>query len=579
MRKFLTVLLLFIVFVLHDAQAQKSFPSDYFRPPLDIPLYLSGTFGELRSNHFHAGIDIKTQGVEGLKVFAAANGYVSRIKVGLGGYGNALYITHPNGYVTVYGHLKSFNKAITAFLRKQQYKRKSFVIDLYPGKDLLRVKKGDVIALSGNTGGSLGPHLHFEIRDAANQHPLNPLLFKSLKISDDKSPVVAQLVIYPVGDSSCINGLHDTSFFKVMAYKGRYGLKADSAIKVHGKVAFGLRAYDRMDKTHNKNGVFSEQLSIDSVAVFEIKMDELSFYTSRYINSLIDYRYFMENKRRVVRTQLDTNNRLAIYRIVKNNGIFAFDDTLTHHLEYVVSDAYGNKSRFAFRVKGYKPDSIVSPDKPVVDDNMIFVQFSKKAELLTDSLKAEFPANAFYRSQLIRYGLKASNEIGLYSPVYTVGSKYIPLQKYFNLSVAIGKPVADTLKSKLYIAKQNADGKWDFAGGSYENGWLTTRMRSLGKFAVLMDTVPPVIKPVNVANSKKVANQHTLKFKIYDKPTGIKKYAGFLNDKWILMAYNPKKNLLTYRFDWLLKKGKNRFKLYVFDNRDNEAVYEVVIYK
>ncbi len=572
------VFLLFIVFVLSDAQAQKSFPADYFRPPLDIPLYLSGTFGELRSNHFHAGIDIKTQGVEGLKVLAAANGYVSRIKVGLGGYGNALYITHPNGYVTVYGHLKSFDKAITAYVRKQQYKRKSFVIDLYPDKDMLKVKKGDVIALSGNTGGSLGPHLHFEIREAANQHPLNPLLFKSLNISDDKSPVIAQLVVYPVGDSSCINNLHDTSFFKVMAYKNRYGLKGDSVINVHGKVAFGLRAYDRMNKTRNKNGVYSERLTIDSVPVFEIKMDELSFYTSRYINSLIDYRYFMKNKRRVVRTQLDTNNRLAIYTIVKNNGIFDFNDTLIHHLEYAVRDAYGNKSRFVFRAKGYAPDTIVLPEKPVVDDSILFVQFSKKTVLLTDSLKAEFPANAFYRSQSIRYGFEVNNESDLYSPVYKVGTKYIPLQKYFTLSMAISKSVNDSLTSKLYIAKRNADGKWDFAGGSYDTGWLSTKMRSLGKFVVLIDTVPPVIEPVNVTNNKKVSNQNTLKFKIYDKPTGIKKYAGFLNGKWILMAYNPKKNLLTYRFDWLMTKGKNRFKLYVFDNRDNETVYEAVIY-
>ena len=574
MKKFLPVLLIVFVLLMQKAHAQQSFPADYFRPPLDIPMYLSGTFGELRSNHFHAGIDIKTQGVEGLKVYAVADGYVSRVKVGLGGYGNALYITHPNGYISVYGHLKKFNKAITQYVRKNQYKRKSFTVDLYPDKGLLKVKKGDVIALSGNTGGSLGPHLHFELRDAANQHPINPLLFKSIKISDDKSPVIAGLVVYPMGDSSCVNNLNDTAFFKVVASKSGYILQGDKVLNVCGKVAFGLRAYDRMNKTRNKNGIYREQLFLDSVPVFDIRMDELSFYTSRYINSLIDYRYFQKKKRRLIRTELDTNNRLAIYRIIKENGIFTFNDTLMHYAHYVVKDAYGNSSTLFIKLKGCKTDTVIRKKQRFPKgDSLVQVWFSKKTEVDIEGFKFMLPANALYSSQVLNFG-RYSGSSKTYSDVFTVGNRFVPLQKYSTVSLPLSKNVADSLTSKLYVAKLNEEGQADFAGGEYKEGVMVFKTRLLGKCTIMADTVPPVIKPLNVSENKKITNQKSLKFKITDKPTGIKKYAAFLNDKWILMEYNPKKSLLTYRFDWLLKKGKNHLKLYVFDNRDNETTFE-----
>ncbi len=577
MKKLLSVVLLFSVFCTFGTFAQRTYPVDYFRPPLDIPMYLSGTFGELRSNHFHAGIDIKTQGVEGLKVYAAAGGYVSRVKVGLGGYGNALYITHPNGYVTVYGHLQKFNKVITAYVRKYQYKRKSFAVDLYPEKGVLKVHKGDVIALSGNTGGSLGPHLHFEIREAANQHPLNPLLFKSLKISDNKSPVIAELAVYPMGDSSCVNNLNDTTFFKITASKNDFLLQGDSIINVSGKVSFGLRAYDRMNKTRNKNGIFREQLIIDSVLVFDIRLNELSFYTSRYINSLIDYRYFQKKKRRLIRTELDTNNRLAIYSTIKENGIFTFTDTTMHHVRYVVADAYGNTSRFDFKLKGYQPDTIIrKKHRFPKGDSLVQISFSKNTEITIDSLGVSIPANALYRSQILNFGQSPGNS-KTFSDIFTVGNRFVPLQKYCAISMPLNQTITDSLTSKLYVAKLNQDGSADFAGGNYNDGIMVFKSRSLGKYTVMADTTPPVIRPLNVSDDKKVTNQKSLKFKITDKPTGIKKYAAFLNDKWILMVYNPKKSLITYHFDWLLKKGNNHFKLYVFDHCDNEAIYEVNI--
>jgi hypothetical protein len=571
-------LLSLFLFIFVSGMAQKQFPADYFRPPLDIPMYLSGTFGELRSNHFHAGIDIKTQGVEGKNVFAVADGYVSRIKVSLWGYGNVIYITHPNGLISVYGHLQRFNKVINRFVRKGQYKRKSYVVELFPDKDELVVKKGDVIALSGNTGGSMGPHLHFEIRDAGNQHPLNPLLYKSIKIKDRTKPVIAELAIYPVGNSSVVNNGTDTLFLPVVRKGNTYSLKNDQAINVSGKIAFGLRAYDKMDEINNKNGIYEEKLYLDSVLVFDIQMKELSFYTTRYINSLIDYNYYQKKKRRLIRTELDTNNQLSIYRTIKNNGVFNFDDTLSHQLEYMVKDAYGNSSRFMFLVKGSNPgDVIVKSQKPSKEDSVVFVHFAKQAEINFNGFKMTFSANAFYRSQEVSYGKQAGSEEN-YADVYRIGSRFIPLQKRCSFSIKLNRTVVDSLYSKLYIAKVGKGGSLNYSGGVFEDGWMTGKSRSLGEFTVAIDTIPPAIKPVNVKDGKSVTKQRYLKFIITDKPTGIKKYAGFLNGKWVLMEYNPKKATLTYNFDWLLKKGKNNFKLVVIDNRDNKTVYEANLF-
>ena len=574
--RFLFLLMLLFFFSLIKAQNQ--FPADYFRPPLDIPMYLSGTFGELRSNHFHAGIDIKTQGVEGKKVYAAADGYVSRIKVSLWGYGNALYITHPNGLVSVYGHLQKFDEEIEQYVRKNQYKRKSFVIELFPDKELLKVKKGDVIALSGNTGGSMGPHLHFEIRDAGNQHPMNPLLFNSIKIKDHAKPRIIELAVYPVGEESVINDMADTLFVPVQGGSGKYGLK-ESLIKVHGKVSFGLRAYDRMDETRNKNGIYREQLYIDSSLVFDVEMKELSFYTARYINSLVDYHYYQKKKRRLIRSELDTNNQLAIYRTVLENGVFDFEDTVPHKVQYLVKDAYGNSSVFTFEVQGYLPDTIIR--KPVIihkGDSLVNIRFARKAEIYLDGLRVSMPANALYRSQPVNFGVRVGNS-KTYSDIYIVGNRFIPVQKYCEVSLKVKSPVSDSLSLKLYVAKIEKDERGDYVGGKFKDGWMNFKTRTLGNYSVMIDTIPPTIKPLNVKSGKNVSNQKSLKFLISDKPTGIKKYSGFLNGKWILMEYNPKKGVITYHFDWLMKKGKNLFKLYVFDNRNNEAVYEAVIYK
>jgi hypothetical protein len=546
-----------------------------FRSPLDFPLYLSGSFGELRSGHFHSGIDIKTGGVTGKRVHAIADGYVSRIKISLGGYGKALYITHPNGYMSVYGHLSKFNDTIQSYVKTTQYDRESYTVEIFPPKNLFKIKKGDVIAYTGNSGSSGGPHLHFEIRDAKTQYPLNPLLFKNIKVADHRHPLIISLALYPVDDTSLINGKNDTLILPVLGSGKNCFLKNNSIISTHGNISFGIRTYDLTDKINNKNGIYKIDLFIDTAKVFELVMDKISFYTTRYINSLIDYRYYQKRGKRIIRIQKDTNNRLFNYKTVINSGIFKFDDDRKHRITFLVSDIENNPAKLTFYVKGnLKPTDFKTAKEEKRDSNAVFVKFDKPLKIKGERFSADFPANSFYRSFYLTYNETGSNDSSL-SRIIDLGSRFVPVHKRFGLSI-IPDTVPPHIKEKMYIAKIEKDDIF-YAGGDWKKNALYTRIREFGKYAVFADTVPPVIKALNFRSGKTVSSQKSLKLVIKDSETGIKKYRATVNGNWLLMEYDKKNDLLTYFTDEHLKKGKNNFKLVVYDNSGNKSEYEAVI--
>lgn len=546
----------------------------HFTPPVDIPIYLSGTFGELRSNHFHSGIDIKTQGVEGKNIKAIDDGWVSRIKISTGGYGKAIYITHPSGYVSVYGHLQKFNDTIQKLVINEQYIKESFTIQIFPEKDGIKIKKGDIIGYSGNTGSSEGPHLHFEIREEKSQHPLNPLLFKSIIVKDYYRPKISKLVIYPVDSNSTINGLRDTAFFEIAGWGIEHRIKENPEIKVSGRISFGISTHDLMNKIPNKNGVYSTKLFHDTSLVFELNMNRLSFNTTRYINSLIDYSYFIKTKRRVVRTEVDTNNLLNNYITVKNNGIIDFNDTLTHIMAFEVADAYDNKSMLSFTVKSLVNENESDKIKNNISSGSFF-SFSKKNFINKGSIKVAFPANCFYRSFYFDFDVleKDSNS---YSSTYRLHNRFTPVHKYFAVKI-LPDSVAPGLHNKIYISYSPDNSEFKYINTKNKGEYLTGKSRQLGYYKVMSDTTPPFITEVNFHNGKKVNKQHNLKIKIKDEQTGISTYRATLNNNWILMEYDPKKDLLIYNYDDKLKKGKNQFKIVVNDLLDNVSEYNCVL--
>lgn len=570
------LLIIFLLFSSKIIEAQNKYPKNYFRSPVDHPIVLTGTFGELRTNHFHSGIDIKTKGKTGEKIYAIADGYIIRIKVSATGFGKTLYIAHPNGFVSVYAHLKNFNKRIEKFVKQKHYEKEEFELNIFPKKNQIKVEKGEKIAFSGNSGSSDGPHLHFEIRDKKTEKPINPFLF-GLKSKDYTRPKIKLLKIYPVSDSSFVNNSTQAKKYKIGGWGMQHKIEGEDTIHVSGKIAFGIQAYDLGNNNGNKNGIFSVEIFVDSVLQYSHKMQTFSFNETRYINSLIDYPEFIDNKIRIQKTQIAPNNKLSIYASVLNNGIFDFRDSLFHNLNFAIKDVFGNTSQLSFIIKSDLPNDSLLKVREKISEEQEYYSFSKKNIFETDSLIVTIPQNTLYDSIIFEHEISRPLQ-NSFSSTYHIHNKYTPLHK--NITIAI-KPdsIPKRLEEKALIANINGDKeKFSAIGGKWKNGFLTSKTRQFGKYTIMLDTIPPEIIALNIHNKKKIKGYKTIVIKITDDFSGIKNYRATLNGRWILMEYDKKTDKLTYFVDDRIKKGKNIFKIEVADERGNTSNYEAVIF-
>lgn len=319
--------------------SQNEIPENYFVNPLDGELVLAGSFGELRSNHFHSGLDLKTQRRTGLPVYAAAEGSITRIKISHYGYGKAIYVAHPNGYTTVYGHLQKFCPEVEAYIKSAQYKKQSYEIELFPKKGELTIGKGEILAYSGNTGSSGGPHLHFEIRDG-NSRPMNPFLF-GLNAKDTRKPTINHLRAYPIGDQSTIN--KGTEAIDVRLTQKADGSYQAENIKAKGSIGFAIGTIDQQDLANNKNGIYAITTSLNGETNFEVKMDKFSFAETRYLNRMIDYGLYKDKRKRVQKLFIERNNPLSIYTQQVDNGILTIEDSLAYQYQIKVKDYAHNE--------------------------------------------------------------------------------------------------------------------------------------------------------------------------------------------------------------------------------------------
>ena len=560
--------LVFLILVTQVLHAQKNYPTNDFIPPIDIPLKLAGTFGELRSNHFHSGIDIKTGEKTGLNVYAIGDGYVSRIKVQAGGYGKALYITHPNGYVSVYAHLNKYNDKINEFVTLEQYLRKSFEVDLYlePGK--LEVKQGEILAFTGNSGHSAGPHLHFEIRDEASQKPVNPLLF-GYSISDRIKPDINMLRVYPATPDDQINGKNKPADFYPVSANGMYLLAKIDTLYVAGSAYFGINTIDQFNNGLNKNGVYSIRVIIDGKETYSHELETFSFDETRYVNSLIDYKEYKLHQRRIQKTFIQPNNRLSIYENVVNKGIYYFPANTTSEITIEVADANGNISTLRFWVKGKSP---VDKIKTISNANKTLFGDKKTNTFKTQNLVLEVPGDALYDTLYFEYKqLKSIPKT--YSGLHQLHYDFVPLHTTCNLAIwPDSLPLS--LQDKALIAKVEENNEFIAAGGEWIDGFIKTGIREFGIYTIIIDTIPPSISPVNIRSDKSLIAQTSIMMTIRDELSGIASYNGYLNNQWILMEYDEKNDLLTYFFDKYLKDGENDFRLEVTDWKNNRAIYK-----
>jgi murein DD-endopeptidase MepM/ murein hydrolase activator NlpD len=550
---------------------QSRYPKSYFRSPVDFPITLAGGFGDIRKNHFHSGIDVRTGGEEGKPIYAVADGYVSRINISSSGFGKAIYITHPNGFVSVYGHLKKLNGAIGSWMRDQQYRKESFDLDTPVDPGILKVKKGEVIAYSGNSGLSEGPHLHFEMRDAATQEIINPMLF-GLPFHDDAPPRIYVVRIYPYDQNSRVNGSGKALTITVNGSGNDCRLGAHDSILLSGDIIFGIQALDFGSDTGSRDGIASIEMFRDTACFFSQKIEKFAFAETRYANSELDYPQLQKNGQRIMRCYVAPNNKLSMYGKMENRGIVSFTDEKKHAVRFVVKDAFGNATRLTVPVRSHAPETRMTSKPSIVGTLMTA---GKPNTFAAEGVSLDLPAEALYED--LDFFFSASPSVhGSYAPVYHLHNDEVPIHIACTLSIN-AKDVPKKYLNKALIVALNDAGRFIGKPTKVDGEMLKTQIRDFGEYTIAIDTTPPVIRPVNVSPNKNVSKQQNLTLKISDNLSGIQSYRGTLNGKWILMDFDAKSGHIIYAFDDRIKPGKNVFRLVVRDGEGNETVYQANI--
>jgi hypothetical protein len=566
---FLRIFLISILFIntLTDIPSDRS----VFIAPVKIPLSLSANFGELRIDHFHSGIDIKTQGVTGKEVVAAADGYVYRISVSPGGFGNALYLRHPSGYSTVYGHLDRFIPMIEKYVNDYQYERKSYLVSIFPPKDKFPVNQGDLIAYSGNTGSSSGPHLHYEVRRSDSEIPVNPLFFE-FGTGDDIAPVFERLAIYPVNRKTLINNFNSVKKINVAGGYGNYHIPAENEIRISGNAGFGIKAFDLLNDSYNRFAVYSIELKIDSITIYNYVMDEFSFSESRYINSHIDYEACLREKAYYERTYILPNDKLSTYRETINRGIYNFSDNKNHQVEINISDVHNNRSSLTFKVTSVPPGSQPFPDP--ASKGLITMPYNRSNRFRAENITVSIPAGALYDTLLFTYR-RDPGTLEMLSDAHCIHDKYTPVHKAYTLSI---KPtrIPEGKESKLLIVQIGDDFSRSPLASTFSDGFVNAEALAFGVFYVGIDTVAPVISPNGLVSGSDLSSRSELRVKITDELSGIKSYEPVVDGKWALFEYDQKNNVLVYRFDSarITQGSEHSLTLKVTDNMDNQSRWD-----
>lgn len=561
-----SILFLLIIHFFNQNVFSQNYDKNYFRSPVNIQIRLSGNFGEIRPNHFHSGIDIKVPYL-GVKLYAAADGYISRIKKSSGGYGNALYITHPNGLKTVYAHLQKFNERFEKYSENIQYSLNSFEFTHYPDSSELKVKKGDLIGYVGNTGRSYGPHLHFEIREAEKDIPINPQYF-NFEIADNIKPRIYELIAYPIGEGSRINGSNKKQKFKV--YKGKYGYYIKNTIHYSGSIAFSINAYDYMNNVRNTQGIYSLSTELDTNIIYHHKLDRISFYDTRYINSMIDYAEKKLSGKIFQKCYIDPGNKLNIYNRAYGNGVIKYTNDGIQKIKITSTDYNQNSSYLKFKIKG-SPAIKEKADKKeqfTHNEDNFFVKENFRALIKKGSLYTNVKVDFKVHQRKSQY----------YSEIFEFNSYLIPIHEYIHVAINC-KDVPKNLISKALIVYIDQKGKMNSLGGHYLNGFMAARTNEFGKFAIAIDTIGPQIIDVEIKR-KDYSDLKQISFLISDNLAGIEKYHAEIDGKNIIFEYDEKNNRIKYVFDNHISKNKmHTLKLEVFDKKNNKTLAEKEFFK
>ncbi|WLD22999.1 M23 family metallopeptidase [Flavobacterium dauae] len=526
-----------------------------FDVPIKIPLLVAGSFGELRPNHFHAGVDFTANYKIGDPVYAPADGVVNRIKVSSFGYGKALYVKHNNGYTTVYGHLSAYGNKIAKYVNNKQYESKQFTVELFPLAKELPVKKGDVIGYIGNTGGSGGPHLHYEIRDTKTEHILNAQAF-SLKnsITDTEQPIINGVYVYPLTNETIIN--NENSFFEIALNKQDNSYKSN-IIKAKGTIGFGINTYDTQNGSRGKNGIYRMVTYLNGSKYFEIVFDEFSFDESKYLNQYIDYKYYQLTENRIQKLFVINELPLSLIKTKKNNGQVVVNEGEDLNFKIEVYDVHENKQTIEIPVK-YFDYQTVEKSKP----DGKYIDYLKDYAFEDKNVSVEWDARTFFEDVYLKMDF-AENTLILHKDEY-------PVQKNINIKMIVPDDYPN--KEQTFIGK--TDGKKVKYFDTWKRGNdFRIRTKELGRYKLVTDTENPIV--TFTSNHDAFTKEDVLVFEIEDKLSGIDTYNGYLNNEWILFDYDYKTKKLIHKLsDEKFTTGTNTLRLEVTDRVGNNTTFE-----
>jgi hypothetical protein len=553
--------LILAAFLVLPIQAQTQYPKDYFRSPLNIPLQLTGNFGELRSSHYHAGLDCRTNQVIGLPVYACADGYVARLRVGSYGYGKTIYIAHPNGFTTVYAHLNEFLGDIAAEALHTQYTNQNFEFDINLPPNQLKVKKGDIIAYSGNTGSSGGPHLHFEVRDSKTEEAINPLHF-GFKVPDSRPPVFKKLKLYANHYQSLIDGRNSEKEYFLQVSGGKYIVKNNQIISAGGKIGVGVEVVDFMDNVSFKNGIYTLKAYLNDSLTFSATFDKFSFEEGKRVNVHCDYKERITGNNIFERTWRFPNDNTQIYDFSLGLGEITVKPDAVSIIRIVATDFAGNKSTLEFKVKGTQPNKAALPP---VYSNAIKLYHHRADSLIHPKIKLLVPSDGLF-DHIENFKWSVSDKV---SPLgfhdYLIHDKFVPIKKKFEAIIPF-TPTLNLSQSKYLVLYE----KEKFISPRFKGDKVHFDVEKFGNYSIKIDTIPPSLQSIHIKDCKPIDGLATVKFITSDNQSGIARWLARIDGEFWLLSYEHKEKLLYGNLP-LLTPGEHLFELWIKDRCENQT--------
>jgi hypothetical protein len=513
-----------------------------YAPPMKNVMSLSANFGEVRPNHLHSGVDFRVGGVEGEPVYAVAKGYVSRIVIRPDGYGNALYVAHPSGTTSVYGHLQRFAAPIAAWAYEKQHANRSFFLDAELGPLDFPLLQGDLIGFAGNSGSSSGPHLHFELRDR-RQQPLNIMRQGIYKLADTRPPTIRRLLVYTFDTVQGAALPKSPKILTVRQAKTALTLAASDTVEVDGACYFGLDMFDRVNGSERTFGASSCSLRLNDSLVFAYSMDVFGFDETRYCNAMVDFSRKLLYNEKIIRLYVAPGNRLSIYREVKRQGVVALKRGEKAKISIAIADDAGNTSTLAFWVKR----AAKTGKKRAAEGAQKIMLWSQDNAYEANGFKLHIPTGALYEAAALEVqSLKPSS--GSASPVFWVKQPATP--PHIAVRIGVKANVPQRLQEKAVVVCMDANGGKNALATSFRPPYFTASSRSWGYFFVEIDTIPPKIVPANFTDGGRLSSaQRYIALTVKDNLSKIKSYAGYVDDSWALFEYDEKSNRMRYTID------------------------------